>query len=396
MVWGVTKVEIARESFCLAVLTGKLSLSEACRQFNISRPTGYQWLRRYQVEGLSGLNNRSSKRLSQAQKTSQDKEGLIILLKCEFPHQGPKKIFAKLKERFPKEDWPGITTIHNILMGNGLVQSRKIRRRLAECNNNLYKSERANDVWCMDFKGWYMTKDKVRFDPFTLTDHETRYLIRCNKLSENNTENVWAILKVAFRENGLPLFLRSDNGPPFATTCPGRLSKLAVRLIKAGVTPEWIEPGNPQQNGRHERMHLTMEKEGFVIGSSLKNQIKMMGEFKEYYNFERPHEALGQETPGSLYTYSSKVWSGKLSEIEYSDEFKILRVKSCGKASYRNGEIYISRVLEGEKVGIIEGEKGLEMYYANIFLGMVEKDNKLKVIRRPQRIRTKHCSEVAI
>src|SRR5436190_480371 len=121
MAWGVTKVEIARESFCLAVLTGKLNLSEACRQFNISRPTGYEWLGRYQVEGFQGLTNRSSRGLSQAQKTSLDKEGLIILLKSEFPHQGPKKILAKLKERFPKEDWPGITTIHNILMRNGLV-----------------------------------------------------------------------------------------------------------------------------------------------------------------------------------------------------------------------------------------------------------------------------------
>lgn len=389
MAWGVKKVEEARELFCIAVLSGKLNLSEACRQFNISRPTGYEWLGRYQVEGVAGLSNRSSQRLTQAHKTNTDIEDFIVLLKSEFPFLGPKKIFAKLKERYPDTDWPGITTIHNILLRNGLVKSRKKRKRLAECNNDLYKSNHANDVWCMDFKGWYTTKDHVRFDPFTLTDHETRYLIRCNKLNENSTEYVWAILEMAFRENGLPIFLRSDNGPPFATSCPGRLSKLAIKLIKAGVTPEWIEPGEPQQNGRHERMHLTMEKEGFVLGSSLKEQIKIIEDFVEYYNFERPHEALGQRTPGSVYTPSTRIWNGKLAELEYSDEFKILKVRGCGKAAYSGGEIYVSRVLEGENVGIKEGKQGLEMYYSNIFLGIVGKDNNLEVKRRPQRIRTK-------
>jgi hypothetical protein len=241
----------------------------------------------------------------------------------------------------------------------------------------------------MDFKGWYMTKDNVKFDPFTLSDHETRYLIRCNKLRENNEMHVWAILQLAFSEYGLPLFIRSDNGPPFATTCPGRLSKLAIKLIKAGVKPEWIEPGKPQQNGRHERMHLTMQQEGFVLGSSLKDQIKLIEDFIEYYNFERPHEALGQRTPGSVYVPSKRVWKGRLEEISYPKEFKTLRVKSCGKASYRGGEIYISRVLEGENVGIIEGETGLKMYYGDIFLGDIGKDQRLEVKRRSQRKRRK-------
>jgi putative transposase len=389
MAWGANKVEILRESFCTAVMTGKLNLAEACRQFHISRPTGYLWLERYKNEGSKGLTNRSKKRVSQGHQTSQDKEDLILLLKFENDRLGPKKIFAKLHERYPKEDWPGKTTIHNILKRNGLVKSKRIRKRLAECDTNLYKSKEANDVWCMDFKGWYMTNDNVKFDPFTLTDHETRYLIRCNKLKENNEKHVWAILEMAFREYGLPLFIRSDNGPPFATTCPGRLSKLAVKLIKAGVKPEWIEPGKPQQNGRHERMHLTMQQDGFVLGSSLKDQIKIIEEFIEYYNFERPHEALGQRTPGSLYVPSKRVWNGRLEEISYPKEFKALKVKSCGKASYRGGEIYISRILEGENIGMIEGEKGLEMYYGDIFLGNVGKDQRLEVIRRPQRIRRK-------
>lgn len=387
MAWGVKKMELQRALFCQAFLSGKLNLSEACRQFDISRPTGYLWLKRYQEEGFPGLINRSTQRESQNNQTSQNKEDLIILLKSEFSHQGPKKIHAKLHERYPEEEWPGITTIHNILKRNGLVQSRKVKRRLAETNTDLYKSKYPNDVWCMDFKGWYMTKDNERFDPFTLTDHETRYLIRCNKLRENNKEHVWAILEMAFREYGLPLYIRSDNGPPFATSCPGRLSKLAVKLIKAGVTPEWIEPGNPQQNGRHERMHLTMEREGFVHGSNLKEQMKLIEEFINYYNFERPHEALGQKAPGSLYVPSTREWNGRFQEIEYSKDFKILKVRVCGNAAYKGGGIYISRVLAGENVGLRECEKGLGMYYGNIFLGIVDNDNRLVVERRPSRVR---------
>ncbi|MES1226400.1 MAG: integrase core domain-containing protein, partial [Bacteroidota bacterium] len=385
---GINKVENQRYLFCQFVLTGKLTMSEACRQFQISRPTGYFWLDRYQKQGDLGLTNRSSKRINQSEKTSQEKEDCIVLLKSEYPYFGPKKLYAKLIERFPEEDWPQTTALHNILKKNGLIKSRKIRRRLAECNKNLQSSEGPNDIWCMDFKGWHMTEDHVKFDPFTITDHETRYLIRCNKLKANDKEHVWAILEMAFREYGLPLYIRSDNGPPFATSSPGRLSKLAIKLIKAGVTPEWIEPGNPQENGRHERMHLTMEQEGFVQGSSLKDQLKIIEKFTEYYNFERPHEALGQKTPGSLYTASPRIWSGKLNEIEYPSNYKVLRIKSCGKASWRSGEIYVSRVLEGEKVGVIEGENGFEMYYANILLGVVTEDLKLIVKRREDRIRT--------
>lgn len=374
MAWGVKNVENERKSFCLAILTEKKSISAACRHFDVSRPTGYLWLKRYKEKGISGLTNLSSARLNQPHKTTEEKETLIILLKAEFPQFGAKKILPKLIERFPEEDWPCTTTIHNILIKNGLVQSRKLRRRLSEITTPLHQSQAPNDIWCMDFKGWFMTKDKHKFDPFTLTDHESRYLLRCNKLNINDTDSVWAILDVAFREYGLPIFLRSDNGPPFATTCPGRLSKLAVKLLKAGVNPEWIEPGKPQQNGRHERMHLTMEKEGFELGSSMKEQLIRIKEFQEYYNFERPHEALDQKTPGSVYKPSSRVWNGIFNEIEYPKEYRTAKVKKCGRTSWKGKDIYVSQALSGERVGMIEGEEGVKMYFGNIFLGTINGD----------------------
>lgn len=387
MAWGENGVEYKRNLFCRSILDGELKMSVACRQFQISRPTGYEWLSRYKKEGPEGLVNRSSSRLTQSNRTPTDLEDCIILTKMEYKYFGPDKIYIKLLERYPDIDWPQTTTIHNILKKNGLVQPRRLRRLLATVNKNLQSSERPNDVWCMDFKGWHMTSDQVKFDPFTLTDHESRYLIRCNKLKSNNTEHVWSVLETAFREYGLPNFIRSDNGPPFATCCPGRLSKLAIMLIKAGITPQWIEPGNPQENGRHERMHLTMKQEGFVLGTSLKEQIEIMEEFIEYYNFERPHEALNQKTPGSIYVPSNRVWTGKLNPVEYSSEYKAALVKSCGKAFWKGSEIYVSRVLEGERVGIKETEKGFEMYYANMFLGIITKDFKLDVARR----KTRNC-----
>ena len=388
MVWRVTKVEEQRKLFCLAVLTKKLNISAACRHFNISRPTGYQWLERYKEQGEEGLTNHSSARVNQPLRTSPDTEDLIILIKCEFPYFGPKKVRAKLIERFPQEDWPGTTTIHNILIRNGLVQSRRVRKRFSETLLPLHQAKVPNDVWCMDFKGWFMTSDGQKFDPFTLTDHESRYLIRCNKLNINDTDSVWAVLDIAFREYGLPLFLRSDNGPPFATSCPGRLSRLAIKLIKAGVTPEWIEPGRPEQNGRHERMHLTMEKEGFKLGSSLNEQLHRIQQFQEYYNFERPHEALGQKTPGSIYKPSNRFWNGMFKEIEYEREYKTAKVKNCGKTSWKGKDIYVSRVLSGERVAMIEGENGIEMYFGNVFLGIINGD-QLECKRIKGRIRNK-------
>ena len=387
MAWGEVSVKFERESFCQAILDGKLSMAHACRQYKISRPTGYDWLARYRKEGVPGLNNQDLGRLTQSQKTSIEKEDLILLMKYEFSKWGPKKIYTTLNKRYPDIDWPQTTTIHNILKKNGLVQPRRLRRLLATVNKNLQTSESPNDVWCMDFKGWHMTSDRVKFDPFTLTDHESRYLIRCNKLKSNNTEHVWAVLETAFREYGLPNFIRSDNGPPFATCCPGRLSKLAIMLIKAGITPQWIEPGNPQENGRHERMHLTMKQEGFALGSSLKEQIDIMDEFIEYYNFERPHEALNQKTPGSIYVPSNRVWTGKLNPVEYSSEYKAILVRCCGNISWKSAQVYVSRVLEGERVGVKETEKGFEMYYANMFLGIITKDLKLDVVRRKTRVK---------
>lgn len=385
MAWGEIKVENQRKLFCDAVLSEKLNMTEACRQFDISRPTGYQWINRYQ-KGDKSLKNRSTARLTQTHQTPSEIRKQILALKRKYQKWGPKKIYAKLRESNPSIDYPGTTTIGKILSQNGLTATKKLRRRLAKNTSSLTIAEGANDVWCMDFKGWSLTQEGFKFDPFTLTDQHTRFILRSLKLDLNNTEHVWAILEIAFKEYGLPLFLRSDNGPPFATSAPGRFSNLSVKLVRAGVNPQLIEPGKPQQNGRHERMHSTMEQEGILKGTTLEEQKQHLKWFQEYFNFERPHEALGQKTPGSIYIPSSRQWKG-LQQIEYSSEYKIGKVRSCGKMAWKGTQIYISPVFSGELLGIKETINGLEVYFGTHYLGKLTNENELEVIRREPRKR---------
>jgi putative transposase len=385
MAWKELKVVDQRKLFCEAILNDKLNVSEACRQFEISRPTGYLWLNRYQTEGVKGLENLSSARLTQNNQTSREILKQILELKHRYPTWGPKKIHAKLKNDNPLTNYPGTTAIGNILSRNGLTIKRKLRRRLAENTSPLTIAEGSNDVWCMDFKGWSLTKDSHKFDPFTLTDQFSRYILRNLKLEVNNTEHVWALLCIAFREYGLPLILRSDNGPPFASTAPGRFSTLSVRLVKAGVRPEWIEPGKPQQNGQHERMHLTMKKEGILTELLLEDQIRHLEKFQEYFNFERPHEALGQKTPGSIYVPSIREWNGRLQAMEYSSEYQLGKVRSCGKMAWKSSQIYISPIFHGEVLGIKEGKEGLEVYFGPYLLGRLINGTDLEVKRRAGR-----------
>ena len=386
MAWGEVNIMNQKLAFVNDCINKRLSFAEICRQYEISRKTGYKWLQRYQEDNIHGLNNHSRAPKTQVGATNPQLVSLILDLKGRYPAWGPKKIYAELNNKYPDEEWPSKTTIGSILDKHGLVIRRKYRKRFAKVNNPLTDAEHANDVWCMDFKGWSTTKDGVKFDPFTLTDRQTRFLIRCAKLHENNTEHVWAIIESAFREYGLPLFIRSDNGPPFACNTAGRLSRLSVKLIKAGVTPEWIEPGKPQQNGQHERMHRTMKEEGIIAHLlSLEEQNMKLRGFQEYYNFERPHEAIGQKYPGDVFMRSPREWNGKLNPIEYTKEYRVGKVRMGGKMCWQGVDVFVSRALEGEYVGLKENDENkLEVYFGPIILGTLV-DHELLIERNPSR-----------
>lgn len=388
MAWKEVNVDQQRKAFIEIYLQEKFSLAKLCRQFGIARPTAYKWIGRYKAEGFEGLNERSRAPLLQACSTNPLLIREILKLKYQENEWGPKKIRGHLVVHQPTILWPSTTTIGKILDRHGLVIPRKCRKRFPAKTDPLSHANESNDVWSIDFKGWWFTKDGHKCEPLTLTDNYSRFLLRCLNLKVNDGDHAWAVLERVFCEYGLPNYIRSDNGPPFATASAGRLSALSIKLIKAGVMPEWIEPGNPQQNGRHERMHGTLKREGVFPELNLADQLKKLDEYQEYYNFVRPHEALGQVTPGSVYRQSPRTWNGRLESPEYPNGYKLGFVKSCGKMSWKSREIYIGRVLTGELVGLKENEEGhLEAYFGPIILGTITNDYKLEVPRRQGRIR---------
>lgn len=378
MTWRVVKVEQQRKEFIDKANEGKMPLAELCREFGISRKTAYKWLDRYESNGLEGLKNRSRAPHHQKHKTSEEAIHRIIALKHKQESWGPKKIKARLEQDWPLLQFPSTTTIGNLLEQLGLKIPRKYRRRHAAKTEPLSHCREANDVWCIDFKGWFITKDGFKCEPLTLTDAHSRYILHCNKLGLNCADYVWDVLAKAFDKYGLPSYLRHDNGPPFATLGAGRLSRLSVKLIKAGVIPEWIEPGKPYQNGRHERMHLTLKNEAvFPLQLTLREQQLKFAEFLKYYNYERPHEALGQKTPGSIYAPSTRIWSGKLKTPEYSSDYQVRRLRGGGQLAWYGTDVQIGKTLESECIGIKENEDGeWSVYFGPVFLGTINHEKR--------------------
>jgi hypothetical protein len=231
----------------------------------------------------------------------------------------------------------------------------------------------ANDVWCTDFKGWFVTGDGKRCEPLTLSDAHSRYLLRCQALARTDTDHVWPVLEAAFREFGLPLRLRSDNGSPFASCGAGGLSQLAVKVIKAGVVPERIKPGKPQQNGRLERLHLTLLQDtASPPAGTWREQLERLRCFQHLYNEERPHQALGNETPAKHYAASPRRFDGVLREPDYGSDYAVRRVRHNGEIRWRGNTIYISGALIGEPVGLIENDSGdCTACYGPVALGVI-------------------------
>jgi len=275
------------------------------------------------------------------------------------------------------------STIGELFAREGLTTQRKCRRR-APPGGPLFAADAPNEVWATDFKGWFRTGDGVRCDTLTLADACSRYLLRCQAVARPDAEHVWPILDAAFREYGLPLRLRSDNGPPFATTGAGGLSRLAVLVIKAGVRPERIAPGKPQENGRLERLHLTLLQDtASPPAASLQAQAKRFQKFRRSYNEERPHAALDNATPADCYQPSPRRWDGRLRSPEPEAD-AMRRVKANGTISWRGKRVFVSEALEAEPVALAEVEGGRwEVRYGPILLGFLA-DRGQRLIR-PQK-----------
>ena len=386
MAWKETCAVEERMRFVLAVEAGEDTISALCRGFGVSRRTGYKWLERYREFGVEGLKDRSRAPLNRPHALSPAIAERCLAVRRAHPTWGPVKVLAWLWRQEPAVDWPSASTVGALFDREGLTVRRRVRRRTPPSIAPFAACEEANAVWTIDFKGWFLTGDGRRCEPLTLSDAYSRYLLRCQALERNDGERVWAILDAAFREHGLPLALRSDNGPPFASRGAGGLSRLAVRVIKAGVAPERIAPGKPQQNGRHERLHLTLKQDtASPPAPSLRQQLERFQAFQRLYNEERPHEALDNSPPAEHYAPSPRRWDGVLREPGYPEDHEVRRVRHSGEIKWRGKAIYISQALTGEPLGLAETDEGAwALHYGPIPLGLIEhRGTRLKKPRKP-------------
>nr|WP_269583778.1 IS481 family transposase [Roseibium sp. Sym1] len=341
-----------RLRFVARLLEGE-KMAPLCREFGISRVTGYKIFERYKECGLDGLNDRSRRPYRQANKLPFQIERCILCLKREHPTWGAPKIRDKLVRQYPMVKAPAISTVHAVLDRHGLVQHRK-RRRYKARGTELHDAQDVNGLWCADYKGEFKLGNRQYCYPLTITDYRSRYLLACEGLTCTKSDFAFSVFERVFKEFGLPAAIRTDNGLPFAS--PNglyNLSKLSVWWLRLGIGIERIKPGHPQQNGRHERMHLTLKKEATRPPgmNSLQQQAKFDAFMKEF-NEERPHEALRMKTPAEVYTASSRQYQG-LPDLDYPFHDRDALVTACGRICLHRKKINVSTVLAGQKLGML-------------------------------------------
>jgi len=384
MGWLETCAVEERMRFVDKVVQKEEPFAAICRSFGVSRRIGYKWFERYCAQGVEGLKDRSRAPLHHPQAVADKIAELCIAVRRAHPTWGPVKVQAWLEEHKPQTRWPAASTIGDLFDRESLTVKRRLRRRSPPSSAPFAPCAGANDVWCIDFKGWFVTGDGKRCEPLTLSDGHSRYLLRCQAMVCTDTNHVWPVLYAAFREFGLPHRLRSDNGPPFASCGAGGLSQLSVKVIKAGVVPERIEPGKPQQNGRLERLHLTLLQDtANPPAKSLRAQIERLRSFQRIYNDERPHQALGNDTPAKHYTVSPRRFDGILRQPSYGDDHAVRRVRHNGEIRWQGNTIYISAALIGEPIGLVENnDGGWTVCYGPIMLGIIA--HGADRLRKPQ------------
>jgi putative transposase len=359
-----------------------LSMAELCRKYNVSRKTGYKWLGRIAQEGLDGLKDRSRAPHHHANEVVAEIEQAVLELRAAHPTWGPKKLLRRLQNEDSQVAWPARSTIAELLRRRGLVVPRKRRRRVPPHEQPFAACQGSNAIWCVDFKGWFRTGDGQRCDPLTISDAFSRYLIRCQAVPNTGIEGVQPLFEAAFREYGLPGAIRSDNGVPFASHGIGGLSRLSVWWIKLGIMPERIEAGKPQQNGRHERMHLTLKKEtASPPAATVRGQQQRFDAFRREFNQERPHEALDLATPASKYECSPRPYPSRLLEITYPPEWVWRVVRPCGQVRLRGRQFFLGEALIGEVVGLEPlNERYWRTHFGPVALGIYD-EHRRRVLR---------------
>ena len=338
-------------------------MTELCEIYDISRKTGYKWVGRYETQGGAGLEERSRAPLNHGLATAPEIVDLILQVKRAWPHWGPRKIVAKLGLRHPQLTLPSHSTAGEILKRAGLVEPRRLHKRAPPGPGVLTVSGRPNHVWAIDHKGWVRLGDDARCEPLTITDDYSRYALAISAGGNTRAKEVMPVMDRVFRDYGLPDVIRSDNGSPFASTSVTGLSTLSVWWLKLGIRPERIAPGKPQQNGRHERFHLTLLEAMKPAAPNRQAQVSRFETFRRDYNHERPHQALGQLPPASLYSCSHRSMPKTLPQPDYPSAHVVRRVRTNGEIKWRGDMIQICSALAGERIALEEIEQGWTVWF---------------------------------
>jgi putative transposase len=355
MPWKETCAMRERANFVLIFRGGSMSMAALCRAFGISRQTGYKWLRRYEERGdLGDLENRSRRPHGHPRTTGPSLVNRIVAERRAHPRWGPRKIRVVLRKKFPGLRWPAVSTVGDILKREGLVAARIRRRRVEPSTQPFAECRAPNDLWTVDFKGQFRTSDGAWCYPLTVMDAHSRYLLACIAFVRPSLGKVRKAFRDLFVRYGLPRTIRSDNGEPFASaSAPGALSPLSAWWMRLGIRVERIEPGKPQQNGRHERMHLTLKLEATRPACrSARAQQNALDRFRKQYNYERPHESLRMKTPAELYTRSERRMPKNLPQFDYGPS-PTYRVDGGGRVRWRGTRwLFLSQALRGQTVAI--------------------------------------------
>jgi transposase InsO family protein len=371
MAWREVLPMDERARFVLEVAKAEMSVAELCRRYGVSRKTGYKWIRRYKAEGLEGIRERSSRPPSCPHKISSEWEERVLLERTKHPRWGPKKIRELLRRKGYGRRIPAASTIGDVLRKAGLVSKRRRRRRVTYYNGPLTEAKYGNQVWAVDYKGWFRTGDGGRCEPLTISDLYSRYVLGVKALADQSYEGARRVFERVFGEYGIPEVIRSDNGGPFASRGAGGLSRLSVWWVLLGIRPEFIAKGHPEQNGVHERMHLTLKREATIPASKdLRGQQRRFDRWREEFNEKRPHEALGMKTPSEVYCSGGRGYERVEREIKYPEGYEVRRVRRNGEIKWRGRRRFIGEALKGVLVGIKKLEDGHnQVYFDSILLG---------------------------
>ena len=350
-------------------------MRELCARYGVSRKTGYKWLGRYAAEGARGLAERSHAPHVCPHRIAEHVAALLVAARFAHPTWGPAKLVQYLAPRHPRINaWPAISTVADLLKRHDLVRPRRRRRPIVHPGTVPIHTLAPNDLWTADFKGQFRTRDGVYCFPLTIADQHTRYLLRVQALRTTKGVGVRPVFERAFREFGLPLAIRTDNGVPFANTGLHGLTQLNVWWLRLGIQHQRIRPASPQENGAHERMHRTLKAETTrPPAADLSGQQRLFRAFRQEYNEERPHAALAGDPPAARYTASPRPYPGTLPALEYPGHFLVKRVTHAGTIRFQDRLLFLANALKEHHVGLEETADGIwSLYLGAVLLGKID------------------------